>query len=161
MKKVITICLSLCFLTLSTVSASDAISPTPSESARAQKVSKLLTNSMKDGQLNLREIKSICEAAKGSHLNLVEKTVLKMNKKKIEKNFANMYFAGGKSQLTAVLLAFFLGVLGIHRFYLGYTWQGVVQLLTFGGLGIWSLIDFIRILTGDLKPKDGEYEKTL
>lgn len=70
-------------------------------------------------------------------------------------------FESGKSQLTAVLLAFFLGGLGIHRFYLGYTWQGVVQLLTLGGLGIWALIDFIRILTGDLKPKNGEYEKTL
>lgn len=69
--------------------------------------------------------------------------------------------ASGKSQLTAVLLCFFLGGLGIHRFYLGYTWQGVVQLLTLGGLGIWALIDFIRILTGDLQPKNGSYSKTL
>lgn len=76
-------------------------------------------------------------------------------------NKAAKPFESGKSQLTAVLLAFFLGGLGIHRFYLGYTWQGVVQLLTLGGLGIWALIDFIRILTGDLKPKNGEYEKTL
>ncbi|MGB1000282.1 MAG: NINE protein [Flavobacteriales bacterium] len=45
----------------------------------------------------------------------------------------------------------------MHRFYLGYTWQGVVQLLTFGGLGIWSLIDFIRIVLEDLQPKDGRY----
>jgi hypothetical protein len=30
-----------------------------------------------------------------------------------------------------------------------------------GGFGIWALIDFIRILIGDLKPKNGEYEKTL
>lgn len=65
--------------------------------------------------------------------------------------------ASGKSWLVAVLLCFFLGALGIHRFYLGYTWQGVVQLLTFGGFGIWVLIDFIRILIRDLKPKDGDY----
>ncbi|WP_448518037.1 TM2 domain-containing protein [Rhodoflexus sp.] len=65
--------------------------------------------------------------------------------------------AGNKKWITAVLLCFFLGGLGIHRFYLGYTWQGVVQLLTLGGLGIWALIDFIRILVRDLKPKDGEY----
>lgn len=69
--------------------------------------------------------------------------------------------AGSKSQLVAVLLAFFLGGLGIHRFYLGYTWQGVVQLLTLGGCGVWALIDFIRILIGDLGPKDGNYDKTL
>jgi TM2 domain-containing membrane protein YozV len=68
---------------------------------------------------------------------------------------------GEKVLLTAVLLCFFLGALGIHRFYLGYTWQGIVQLLTLGGFRIWALIDFIRILIGDLKPKNGEYEKTL
>jgi hypothetical protein len=67
----------------------------------------------------------------------------------------------GKSQLTALLLAVLIGGLGIHRFYLGYTWQGVVQLLTLGGLGIWALIDLIRIATGDLQPKNGSYSKTL
>lgn len=68
--------------------------------------------------------------------------------------------ASGKSQIVALLLVLLVGGLGIHRFYLGYTWQGVVQLLTLGGLGIWSLIDLIRIITGDLQPKDGSYEKT-
>lgn len=69
--------------------------------------------------------------------------------------------AAGKSQLIALLLAGFVGALGIHRFYLGYTWQGVVQLLTLGACGIWSLIDLIRIITGDLQPKNGSYSKTL
>jgi hypothetical protein len=64
---------------------------------------------------------------------------------------------GNRSWIAAVLLCFFLGGLGIHRFYLGYTWQGVVQLFTAGGCGIWVLIDFIRILTKDLGPKDGRY----
>lgn len=66
-----------------------------------------------------------------------------------------------KSQLIALLLCFFLGGLGIHRFYLGYTWQGVVQLLTGGGCGIWTLIDFVRIIMGTLEPKGGSYDKTL
>ena len=56
-----------------------------------------------------------------------------------------------KSKTVAAILCWFLGVLGIHRFYLGYTLYGVIQLLTLGGLGIWTLIDFIRILTGSLK----------
>lgn len=66
-----------------------------------------------------------------------------------------------KSQIVALLLAFFVGALGIHRFYLGYTTIGLIQLLTAGGCGIWALIDFIRILFGDLQPMDGEYDETL
>lgn len=66
----------------------------------------------------------------------------------------------GKSQIIAAILAFVIGGLGIHRFYLGYTWQGVVQLLTLGGCGVWALIDLIRICTGDLQPKNGNYAKT-
>ena len=69
--------------------------------------------------------------------------------------------ANGKSQMTALLLCFFVGVIGIHRFYLGDTTGGLIQLLTAGLCGIWTLIDFIRILTGDLKPKNGSYTKTL
>ncbi|MBA4277575.1 TM2 domain-containing protein [Flavobacterium sp.] len=67
----------------------------------------------------------------------------------------------GKSQIVALVLALVVGGLGIHRFYLGYIWQGVVQLLTLGGFGIWALIDLIRIITGDLQPKDGSYSETL
>lgn len=68
---------------------------------------------------------------------------------------------GGKSQIVALILAIFLGGLGIHRFYLGYIWQGIVQLLTAGGFGIWWIIDIIRIATGDLQPKDGSYSEKL
>lgn len=60
-----------------------------------------------------------------------------------------------KSQLVALLLAFFFGYLGVHRFYLGYTTIGIIQLITGGGCGIWAFIDFIRIIMGDLKPADG------
>lgn len=66
----------------------------------------------------------------------------------------------GKSQIVATLLCWLVGIIGIHRFYLGYTWQGVVQILTLGGLGIWTLIDLIRIIIGDLQPKGGSYDKT-
>jgi len=88
---------------------------------------------------------------------MAEKTVKQTKSAPVQKQAASTAAAGGKNWLTAVLLAFFLGGLGIHRFYLGYTWQGVVQLLTLGGFGIWVLIDFIRIIMRDLKPKDGDY----
>jgi TM2 domain-containing membrane protein YozV len=55
--------------------------------------------------------------------------------------------AGGKSQLVALLLCIFVGVIGIHRFYLGYIGIGVLMLLTGGCCGILALIDLIRIIT--------------
>lgn len=59
-----------------------------------------------------------------------------------------------KSKLVAVLLAFFLGSIGIHDFYLGYTKNGIIKIVltvcTGVGGGIWALIDFIRLLTGSL-----------
>ena len=60
-----------------------------------------------------------------------------------------------KNKTVAILLSFFLGGLGIDRFYLGYTGLGVLKLLTGGVFGILWLIDFVRLLTGSLKPKDG------
>lgn len=65
-----------------------------------------------------------------------------------------------KSWTVAVLLCFFLGALGVHRFYVGKIGTGVLQLITIGGLGLWSLIDFIVILVGGFKDKYGrELEK--
>ena len=61
-----------------------------------------------------------------------------------------------KSKLTAILLCLFLGSLGIHRFYLGYTLIGVIQLLTFGGVLIWAIVDFIRLNIGSLKDSEGK-----
>jgi len=61
----------------------------------------------------------------------------------------------GKDWLTALLLCFFLGVFGAHRFYTGHIGLGVVQLLTLGGCGIWALIDFILIIVGNFKDAEG------
>jgi hypothetical protein len=62
--------------------------------------------------------------------------------------------ASPKSRLAAALLAWFLGVLGIHRFYVGKVGTGILMILTLGGLGVWALIDFIMILIGSFKDKD-------
>ena len=61
-----------------------------------------------------------------------------------------------KKRLYAFLFAFFLGCLGIHRFYVGKIGTGMLCLLTFGGLGIWALIDAIVILIGQFKDKEGK-----
>lgn len=57
--------------------------------------------------------------------------------------------------LVLLLLCFFLGAFGVHRFYTGHIGIGVVQLLTLGGCGIWVLVDFIMILTGNYKDAQG------
>ena len=100
----------------------------------------------------------------GVKLSLKEKIALKVLQKKAKKHLRKSSpgkTTGGKSQIIALLLCFFIGYLGIHRFYLGYIGIGVIQLLTAGCCGIWTLIDFIRIITGDLQPIDGAYEETL
>ena len=66
-----------------------------------------------------------------------------------------------KSRVTAALLCFFLGMLGIHRFYVGKIGTGILMLvltLTFFGSfisGIWALIDLIMIICGSFRDKQG------
>ena len=60
-----------------------------------------------------------------------------------------------KSFITALLLSFFFGVFGVDRFYLGHIGVGLGKLFTFGGLGIWALIDFILIATKTVKDSQG------
>ncbi len=87
---------------------------------------------------------------------------------------------GERSKWVSAILAFFLGGFGIHRYYLGYKKQGIMQscsvlglivgyICIFGGalalaipcfiysvvMGIWAIIDFVSILTGNLLPIDG------
>ncbi|GEA82225.1 TM2 domain-containing protein [Cellulomonas uda] len=60
-----------------------------------------------------------------------------------------------KSFIATWLLAYFLGVLGIDRFYLGKVGTGIAKLLTLGGCGIWALVDLILVLAGAQKDKFG------
>jgi len=56
--------------------------------------------------------------------------------------------------LTAVLCLLF-GLFGAHRFYVGKTATAVAQLLTLGGLGVWTVIDFLFILFGEFTDVEG------
>jgi len=71
------------------------------------------------------------------------------------KNEYHPVHAEGREWLTTLLLCFFVGVFGVHRFYTKHTLIGVVQLLTLGGCGVWILVDLILILTGSFRDGDG------
>jgi len=60
-----------------------------------------------------------------------------------------------KSRLVALLLCFFLGPLGVHRFYVGKIGTGILMLVTLGIFGIWVIIDLIFIAAGSFKDSQG------
>ena len=76
-----------------------------------------------------------------------------------------------KSRLATTLLAWFLGYFGAHRFYIGKTGTAIVMLVLgivgiplcfvfIGipiviGVSVWSLVDFIIAVTGNMRDRDG------
>ena len=60
-----------------------------------------------------------------------------------------------KRKLPAFFLCLFFGWFGVHRFYVGKVGTGVLQILTLGGLGVWSLLDLLVIVLGGFTDKEG------
>jgi TM2 domain-containing membrane protein YozV len=69
---------------------------------------------------------------------------------------SNSISSSQQDWLVALLLCFFIGVIGAHRFYVGKIGTGILMVFTLGGLGIWTFIDLILIIVGKFKNKDGE-----
>ncbi|MFB6364310.1 TM2 domain-containing protein [Paenibacillus elgii] len=64
-----------------------------------------------------------------------------------------------KSFVGTLLLAFFFGSLGMHRFYAGKVGTAILMIFTLGGFGIWTLIDFIMIAVGRFTDSEGKLIK--
>ena len=66
---------------------------------------------------------------------------------------ASIRLAQSKDPTIVLLISIFLGQFGIDRFYIGDTTMGVLKLITCGGCGIWTIIDWFLIM-GDTKNKN-------
>ncbi|CAM3013677.1 TM2 domain [Legionella steigerwaltii] len=60
-----------------------------------------------------------------------------------------------KSPVVVLILGLFLGVLGIHRIYVGKIYTGLLMFITAGGFGIWYLVDLILLVTNKFEDKNG------
>ena len=64
-------------------------------------------------------------------------------------------YSSGYRWSTALLLSITVGGFGADRFYLGYWREGIGKLFSFGGLGVWTVVDILLIAVGYLRPDDG------
>jgi hypothetical protein len=97
-------------------------------------------------QQNSNRYKSNCTIADDTQLCLGLRTFYR----NIECNWTS-----GHKKSNALLLSIFLGGLGFDRFYLGHIKEAFGKIFSFGGLGIWTLIDSVLIACGYLTPDDG------
>ncbi|NOR79233.1 MAG: NINE protein [Methyloprofundus sp.] len=64
--------------------------------------------------------------------------------------------SGVKYQSIALIFAITGGFLALDRFYLGHRTLGLIKLFSFGGFGLWVVVDFVLILLNSLKDSNGE-----
>jgi TM2 domain-containing membrane protein YozV/ribosomal protein L40E len=115
-----------------------------------------------------------CGATTSEMAEICVKCGVRLNNATPMTGAAPAFAAGGispKSRMVTALLAFFLGQLGVHRFFAGKVGTAVVMLILtiigyatmvfvvgfvfIAAVGIWNLIDFIMILMGKFKDKNG------
>jgi len=66
---------------------------------------------------------------------------VKKSVKKIKKNAKKIDW------VLVLVMSVVFGQLGVDRFIMGHIWLGILKLITFGGIGVWWLIDLILVAT--------------
>ncbi|MCP4441704.1 MAG: TM2 domain-containing protein [Aureispira sp.] len=107
-----------------------------------------------------KKIGKYLKQKKSKKLSIKQKIALAIAKKKLKKRLKKEdnpdYNYGERTQLTAFLLCVLVGFLGIHRFYIGHYWMGVLQLLTLGCCGVFVIVDIIFIVVNRLRTPKGD-----
>ena len=75
----------------------------------------------------------------------------------MEENGQNTQNVSEKDWLVTLLLCLIFGALGVHRFYAGKIGTAILYIFTFGGVGIWALVDLISIVFGNFTDKEGKF----
>ena len=115
-------------------------------------------NEIEKPELDKVNTKTINKKISSSNFKNLKKKNLLRKHKEIKNPYSSIDDENEYSWIVALILCILVGVLGIHRFYLGHIGIGVLYLLTGGLCGIGVLIDFILLFTGGLKPKNGNYK---
>lgn len=107
-----------------------------------------------------KKIKQYIQHKKASKLSIQKKIAIAIAKKKLKKRLKKQdnpdYNYGERTQLSAFLLCLLVGFLGVHRFYMGHYWMGILQLCTLGCCGVFVIIDLIFICVNRFRTPKGD-----
>ena len=109
---------------------------------------------------NVPDAKKILADVKRAHSGLNDQREKQWEQNQIKTTGKSPYGgrrAGSSDRSWGVMLALciFLGGVGVHRFYAGKNTSGILMFLTLGVFGIWTLIDFVLIITGNFTDTEG------